>query len=235
MRATGRAACCRCEHLTRRVTRTEYDGSITVLADRFDGKRLNSPNDIVCQSNGAVWFTDPPFGILGLWEGNPAERGAAARGLPHRPGRRRAARRCIDRPRGAQRPGVLARRVDALRGREPRRAAPPDLGLRRAAPTARSSTSACTSSANGAGALDGIAVDAAATSGAAGAATVRRPPTARTSTACGCSMPAGKALAASSCPSAARTCVSAARRTTGCSWPASHSLYALYVNVRGAV
>ncbi len=61
-----------CEHGTRRVTRTEYDGSITVLADRYQGKRLNSPNDIVCQRNGAVWFTDPPFGILGWWEGEPA-------------------------------------------------------------------------------------------------------------------------------------------------------------------
>jgi gluconolactonase len=62
-----------CEHLTRRITRTEYDGSITVLADRFDGKRLNSPNDITCQRDGAVWFTDPPFGIGGHWEGEPAE------------------------------------------------------------------------------------------------------------------------------------------------------------------
>jgi gluconolactonase len=62
-----------CEHLSRRVTRTEYDGRITVLADRFDGKRLNSPNDIVCQRNGAVWFTDPSFGIGGWWEGEPAE------------------------------------------------------------------------------------------------------------------------------------------------------------------
>lgn len=61
-----------CEHLTRRVTRTEYDGRITVLATHFEGKRLNSPNDIVCQSNGAIWFTDPPFGILGWWEGEPA-------------------------------------------------------------------------------------------------------------------------------------------------------------------
>ena len=61
-----------CEHGTRRVTRTEYDGAITVLADGFDGKRLNSPNDIVCQSDGSVWFTDPPFGILGWWEGEPA-------------------------------------------------------------------------------------------------------------------------------------------------------------------
>lgn len=62
-----------CEHLTRRITRTEYDGSITVLADRYDGKRLNSPNDIVCAKDGSIWFTDPLFGILGKWEGEPAE------------------------------------------------------------------------------------------------------------------------------------------------------------------
>ncbi len=61
-----------CEHRTRCVTRTEYDGSITVLADRYHGARLNSPNDIVCQSNGAIWFTDPSFGIGGFWEGLPA-------------------------------------------------------------------------------------------------------------------------------------------------------------------
>jgi gluconolactonase len=62
-----------CEHRTRRVTRTEYDGSVTVLADRWQGKRLNSPNDIVCARDGAVWFTDPLFGIAGWWEGEPAE------------------------------------------------------------------------------------------------------------------------------------------------------------------
>jgi gluconolactonase len=67
-----------CEHLTRRVTRTEHDGQISVLADHYAGKRLNSPNDIVCQSNGAVWFTDPPFGISGSWEGE-----AATPELPH--------------------------------------------------------------------------------------------------------------------------------------------------------
>lgn len=61
-----------CEHLTRRVTRTEYNGRITVLADLFAGKRLNSPNDIVCQRNGAVWFTDPTFGIASDWEGDIA-------------------------------------------------------------------------------------------------------------------------------------------------------------------
>jgi gluconolactonase len=62
-----------CEHGARRVTRTEYDGAITVIADRYDGKRLNSPNDIVCRSDGSLWFTDPPFGLLGHYEGRPAE------------------------------------------------------------------------------------------------------------------------------------------------------------------
>ena len=67
-----------CEHLTRRVTRTEHDGTVTVLADRFGGKRLNSPNDIVCAQDGSIWFTDPSFGIAGHWEGKPA-----AQELPH--------------------------------------------------------------------------------------------------------------------------------------------------------
>lgn len=62
-----------CEHLARRITRTEYDGSITVLADRYQGKRLNSPNDIACAGDGSIWFTDPPFGISGHWEGEPGE------------------------------------------------------------------------------------------------------------------------------------------------------------------
>ena len=62
-----------CEHGGRRVVRTEPDGSISVLCDRFDGKRLNSPNDVVVKSDGSIWFTDPPFGILGLYEGYRAE------------------------------------------------------------------------------------------------------------------------------------------------------------------
>jgi gluconolactonase len=62
-----------CEHLTRRVTRTEYDGTITVICDRFEGKRLNSPNDVVVKSDGSIWFTDPRFGILGNYEGEIAE------------------------------------------------------------------------------------------------------------------------------------------------------------------
>jgi gluconolactonase len=59
-----------CEHDTRRVTRTEYDGSITVLADSFEGRKLNSPNDVVVKSDGSIWFTDPEFGILGYYEGH---------------------------------------------------------------------------------------------------------------------------------------------------------------------
>jgi gluconolactonase len=62
-----------CEHLTRRVTRTEHDGSITVIADRFEGNRLNSPNDVVVKSDGSVWFTDPSYGILIDYEGARAE------------------------------------------------------------------------------------------------------------------------------------------------------------------
>ncbi len=62
-----------CEHGTRRVSRTEHDGSITTIADRFDGKRLNSPNDVVVQSDGSIWFTDPAYGIDSDYEGNKAE------------------------------------------------------------------------------------------------------------------------------------------------------------------
>jgi gluconolactonase len=60
-----------CEHGGRRVTRTEADGTITVLADRYQGKRLNSPNDVIVKSDGTVWFTDPPYGILQKDEGYP--------------------------------------------------------------------------------------------------------------------------------------------------------------------
>ncbi|WEJ57094.1 SMP-30/gluconolactonase/LRE family protein [Devosia sp. FJ2-5-3] len=61
-----------CEHGARRVTRTEVDGSITVLAYSFEGKRLNSPNDVVVHSNGSVWFSDPTYGIQSDYEGHKA-------------------------------------------------------------------------------------------------------------------------------------------------------------------
>ncbi len=62
-----------CEHDTRRITRTEHDGRITVLLDRFDGKQLNAPNDVTVARDGAVWFTDPGYGIDGAYEGHAAE------------------------------------------------------------------------------------------------------------------------------------------------------------------
>lgn len=67
-----------CEHLSRSVTRTEHDGSITTLAASWQGKRLNSPNDLVVRSDGSIWFTDPSYGILADYEGrkSPSEIGA---------------------------------------------------------------------------------------------------------------------------------------------------------------
>jgi gluconolactonase len=62
-----------CEHGGRRVSRTEPDGTITVIADRYKGKRLNSPNDVVVKSDGSIWFSDPPYGILSDYEGHKAE------------------------------------------------------------------------------------------------------------------------------------------------------------------
>jgi gluconolactonase len=62
-----------CEQGNRRVTRTEHDGTVTVLADRYDGKRLNSPNDVVVRADGTIWFTDPSYGIFCDYEGNQGD------------------------------------------------------------------------------------------------------------------------------------------------------------------
>ncbi|GLS30146.1 gluconolactonase [Mesorhizobium albiziae] len=62
-----------CEHSGRRVSRTEHDGSITAIAERWQGKRLNSPNDVVVKSDGSIWFTDPTYGIDSDYEGDKAE------------------------------------------------------------------------------------------------------------------------------------------------------------------
>jgi len=61
-----------CEHLTRRVVRHEHSGAVSVLADQFNGKRLNSPNDMVVHRDGGIWFTDPIYGIMGDFEGQKA-------------------------------------------------------------------------------------------------------------------------------------------------------------------
>ena len=61
-----------CEHDSRRVTRTEHDGTISVLMDSFQGKKLNAPNDVVVHSDGAIWFSDPGYGIMSNYEGHKA-------------------------------------------------------------------------------------------------------------------------------------------------------------------
>jgi len=69
-----------CSHGHRRIERTEYDGTITVLADRWQGKRLNSPNDVVVKSDGTIWFTDPAYGIDSDLEGFRAPMNMVAAG-----------------------------------------------------------------------------------------------------------------------------------------------------------
>lgn len=70
-----------CEHGGRRVVRTEPDGSTTVIADAYEGKRLNSPNDAVVAADGAIWFTDPSYGILSNYEGYKADQEQATRNV----------------------------------------------------------------------------------------------------------------------------------------------------------
>jgi gluconolactonase len=97
-----------CEHGGRRVSRTEHDGSITTIADRYDGKRLNSPNDVVVKSDGSIWFTDPPYGIDSDYEGHLGESEIGASHVyrvdPGRPagapGAVRIATDDLDRPNG---------------------------------------------------------------------------------------------------------------------------------------
>ncbi len=112
-----------CEHGGRRVTRTEADGSITVIADRYNGKRLNSPNDVVVKSDGSIWFTDPIYGIMSDYEGHKSEpEQTDLQRLPGRSGERKD-HRGRRRFRAAERARLLAGRVGSLHrrfGREPR-------------------------------------------------------------------------------------------------------------------
>lgn len=146
-----------CEHFTRRVTRTEYDGSITVLADQFDGKRLNSPNDLICDRAGNIWFTDPTFGISGWWEGQPAvsERPHALYRIDAITGRLECMLDDLDGPNGlAFNPDQSVLYVVESRAEPHRLIWAYDVGLQGQLKHKRLHIDA-----NGPGALDGIAVD----------------------------------------------------------------------------
>jgi gluconolactonase len=93
-----------CEHETRRITRTEYDGTITVLMDKFEGKRLNSPNDISVKSDDSIWFSDPPFGILNNYQGNvsPIELPSNIYRLDPKTGRATVVEGTLSRPNGVE-------------------------------------------------------------------------------------------------------------------------------------
>jgi gluconolactonase len=218
-----------CEHLTRRITRTEYDGSITVLADRYDGKRLNSPNDIVCARDGSLWFTDPTFGILGHWEGEPAKSE-----LPHAVYRlppSGALQKVLD---DLKAPNGLAFSPDESELYVVESRAEPHRRLwayRAGAQGALSNKRLVIDAADG-GALDGIAIDAEGHIwcgwGSDGRAPSESLDGVRVFDA------AGKALGHIHLPErCANVCFGGAKNNR-LFMASSHSLYALYVNVQGA-
>ena len=220
-----------CEHLTRRITRTEYDGSITVLADRFQGKRLNSPNDIVCARDGSIWFTDPMFGILGKWEGEPAESETpmAVYRLPPHGGELQRVIDDLKAPNGlAFSPDEKVLYVVESRAVPHRRIWAYDVGANAALSNKR-----LFADAQGPGAYDGIKVDV----------------TGHVWCGFGCSTgaqsaqldgvrvyaPSGNAVAHIHLPERCANLCFGGPKNNRLFMAASHSLYALYVNTTGAV
>ena len=199
-----------CEHGGRRVTRTEYDGSITVLMDRYQGKRLNSPNDVVVKSDGSIWFTDPPFGLLGNYEGRRNEQ-ELPQNVYRIDGVTGEATACRDRHPRPERACLLARRDEALPRRIARDAEPPDPLLRRRRRAGRSPIGRSSSTRGLARPTASVATST-AIYGAAGA-------WARTSsTASSSTIRKASSSGASGCPSAAPMSASAGRCATVCSW-----------------
>ena len=153
-----------CEHRTRCVSRIEHDGTRRVLADRFEGKRLNSPNDVVVKSDGSIWFTDPTYGIDSEYEGDAAPQEIGASHVYRIDPDSGAVTAVADRFRQAQRPRLLARREAALHRRHRRhprqeRPAPyPRRRSRRRRPLARRRQDCSPNST--AGLFDGFRVDA---------------------------------------------------------------------------
>jgi len=222
-----------CEHLTRRVTRTEYDGRITVLADAFEGKRLNSPNDITCQRNGAIWFTDPPFGILGLWEGDPAARELpdAVYRLDPNDGRLVQVIDDLTAPNGlAFSPDESILYVVESRARPHRLIWAYDLRADGSLANKRLYLDA-----QGAGALDGIAVDADGNVWCGWGHDGSRDARGEELDGVRVFDPSGKALARIILPERCANLCFGGAKNNRVFMASCHSVYALYVNVRGAL
>ena len=195
--------------------------------DSYQGKKLNSPNDVVVKSDGSVWFTDPIVRHPGLLRGREGRAGAAAVGVSHR----RADRRSDHGDRrsgGAERPGVLARRIEPLHRRVARAAEPQDPGLRRGRR-------------HEAGERPGV--HRRRTWRLAGRIPRRYPRQsvvrlghgrATNSTACGCSIRRRQPIGHISLPERCANVCFGGRWRNRLFMAASHSLYALYVNTQGA-
>ncbi len=219
-----------CEHLTRRVTRTEYDGSITVLADRFEGKRLNSPNDIVCKKDGSIWFTDPPFGIGGHWEGDKAQPE-----LPHALYRIDPDGR-LDRVMEARFPNGLAFTPDEKQLYLVARTAEGRRQLQRYDVTARGGLANPTVVVESTtGALDGFKIDEDGNIWAGWGSNGGADSVAADLDGVMVFNPAGKAIGHIRLPERCANLCFGGAKNNRLFMASSHSIYALYVEVRGAV
>ena len=220
-----------CEHLTRRVTRTAYDGRINVLTDSFDGRPLNSPNDITTDAEGNVWFTDPPFGIGGDWEGE-----SAAAQLPH----------------GVYRVDAVTGRtemmIDDLQGSNGLAFSPDHRVLyvieSRAKPhrliwawdhaAGKLSNRRRVVNADGPGALDGMAIDATGNLWCGFGSNGEPDADAAALDGVRVYAPDGRALAHIHLPERCANLCFGGAKMNRLFMASTHSLYALYVNVRGA-
>jgi gluconolactonase len=221
-----------CEHGTRRITRTEYDGAITVLAEAFEGARLNSPNDIVCAADGSVWFTDPPFGIGGWWEGEPAvaERPHGVYRLEPDSGRLECVLDDLAGPNGlAFSPDARVLYVVESRATPSRLVWAYDVG-----PGARLSHKRLHIDADGAGALDGIALDAEGNTWCGFGSDARAGADAAALDGVRVYDPGGRPIGHIHLPERCANLCFGGRHRNRLFMAASRSVYALFVNVQGA-
>jgi gluconolactonase len=221
-----------CEHLGRRITRTEHDGRITVLADAFNGQPLNSPNDITCGPDGSVWFTDPDFGIAGDWEGAPAVA-QQPHGVYRLDAQTGALQRVLDDLAG---PNGLAFTPDGSRLLlVESRAQPHRLIWSYAVNGAQLSDKRLLIDAAGPGALDGIAVDTGGRVWCGFGSNGQPGADAAALDGVRVYSPQGQPLAHIHLPERCANLCFGGAKGNRLFMASSHSLYALYVNARGAV